>query len=70
MTIDTDGFCYREMPIRSGRGITIISVSRDRVRLTFSEELSRKLELDRNLMFEVALSESESQDLAKFAEWI
>ena len=68
LTMDVEGHCSREMPIRSGTGASIASVLHNRVLLCFTEELAAKLELDRELALEGAVSEAVSRDLRRLAE--
>ena len=68
LTIDADGHCSREMPIRSGSGVAIVSIHRDRARLRFTEELAAKLELDREIEFEGVIPENTRADLSRFAD--
>lgn len=68
LSIDADGHCSREMPVRSGTGVTIVSVHRDRVGLRFTAQLAASLELDHEVEFQGALSEETSADLLRLAE--
>jgi hypothetical protein len=69
LTIDADGHCSREMPIRSGTGVSIVSVRRDHVRLRFTDELASKLELDHEIEFEGTVSENTYKELLCLAEY-
>ncbi len=51
LTIDADGHCSREMPIRSGSNPEIVSVTKDHVQLRFRPELAATLELPPEVRF-------------------
>jgi hypothetical protein len=68
LSIDAEGHCSREMPVRSGTGVTIISVHRDRVCLRFTERLAASLELDHEIEFQAPLSEETSAELLRLAD--
>lgn len=69
LQIDADGFCSREMPIRSGHGPPqIAEVRKDGIHLRFSSELAKKLELDVDVDFLCDLSEKVYDDLCKLKE--
>ena len=65
LTIDLEGHCSREMPVRSGSGVSLLSVSRDSVALSFTQELANKLELDANVEFTGAIPEAVRADIQK-----
>lgn len=69
LTIDVDGHCSREMPIRSGTGVTIVSVLRDRVRLRFSDELAARLQMHDEVEFEGPMTETTYADLLRLADY-
>ena len=69
LTIDADGHCSREMPIRSGTGVSIVSVHRDHVRLRFTDDLASKLELDHEIGFAGIVQEKTYVDLLRLAEY-
>ena len=69
LTIDIDGHCSREMPVRSGTGVEIATVLPDRVRLRFTDQLSARLELDRELEFVGRIPENAYSDLRRLAEY-
>lgn len=69
LTIDVEGHCSSEMPIRSGAGVTIASVLRDRVRLRFTPELAARLELNDEVEFEGNVAEDTHADLLQLAEY-
>ena len=58
LTIDSDGHCSREMPIRSGTGVSIVSVHRDHVCLRFTDELASKIALDHEIEFRGIVSDN------------
>lgn len=68
LMIHADGHCSREMPIRSGTGVSIVSVHRDHVRLRFTDELACKLQLDHELEFVGTIPENTYADLLRLAE--
>ena len=68
LTIDLDGHCSREMPIRSGTGVSIVSVSRDSLTLNFTPQLAGKLELEANLEFVGEFSDAVYADIVRLAE--
>lgn len=68
LTIDTNGFCQREMPFRSGSGIKSISYHRDRIELVFNEQLATKLELPTEISFVDEISAINYEKLLAFAE--
>ena len=70
LTIDADGHCSREMPIRSGTGASIIFVDRDHLRLRFTDELANKLELDREIEFQGIIPENTYADLLRLSEFV
>jgi hypothetical protein len=70
LMIDMDGHCSREMPIRSGTGVTILAVQRDRIRLQFTDELAAKLELDQVVEFLGTISEESYNDLRRLVEYL
>ena len=66
LQIDPDGFCHREMPIRSGDGPPqILEVRSDGFRIRFAPELAEKLELDTDVEFVCELSDQTFDDLCK-----
>ena len=67
LTVDVDGHCRREMPIRSGTGVSIVSVDRDKVRLRLTDDLASKLELDHEIEFAGSVSENAYADLLQMA---
>ena len=67
LTIDLDGHCSREMPVRSGTGVSIISVSQGSVTLNFMPALAEKLELDANVEFTGELPETVRADVQRLA---
>lgn len=69
LTIDADGHCRREMPIRSGTGVSIVSVHCDHVQLRFTDELASKLELDREIEFQGIVPENAYANLLRLAEY-
>jgi hypothetical protein len=69
LTIDADGHCSREMPIRSGIGVSIASVLHDRVHLRFTDALAARLELDPEVEFTGAISENAYAGLSQLAEY-
>ena len=70
LTIDLDGHCSREMPIRSGAGAAIVSVSPDSVALSFTPELAGKLELDTEIEMHGEMSNVVRDDLIRLASLI
>jgi len=70
LTVDIDGHCNREMPIRSGTGVSIASVLPDRVRLRFTPELATRLELKDEVEFEGNISEETYEHLLELAEYL
>jgi len=69
LTIDAEGHCSREMPIRSGTGVSIVSVHRDKVRLRFTDDLASKLELDHEIEFAGNVSENTHADLLQMTDY-
>lgn len=70
LAIDIDGHCHREMPIRSGMGVEIVAVHRDRVHLRFADQLAAKLELDQEIEFAGDISEDACADLRRMAHYL
>ena len=70
LKIDMDGHCSREMPVRSGTGVTILAVQNDRIRLRFTDELAVKLELDQVVEFLGVISEESYNDLRRLGEYL
>jgi hypothetical protein len=70
LTIDIDGHCSREMPIRSGSGVEIGAICRDRVRLRFTPDLAAKLELDTEIELVGDISERVCADLQRLTKWV
>ena len=68
LSIDCDGFCHREMPIRSGAGVTFSSAMKDRVLLRFTPELAEKLRLNEVVEFNGEMSDETYNALLQFAE--
>ena len=68
LTIDADGHCSREMPIRSGIGVWVTSVAHDRVRLQFSNDLAARLELEDEVEFVGQIPEDAYADLLRLSE--
>ena len=46
LKVDIDGFCSRDMPIRSGRGLIDASLGERHLKLEFTSDLGKNLELD------------------------
>ena len=63
LTINADGHCSREMPIRSGVGVEIPEVTGDRVRLSFTNKLASRLELSEDIVFMGCHSALQNQPL-------
>jgi hypothetical protein len=64
-----DSHCSRMMPIRCGQGPPeFVEVARDRVKLRFSPELAKKLELDEEIVIEFAISDQEFEQLERTIE--
>ena len=68
LTIDFDGFCQREMPIRSGLGVELIACQRDRVHLRFTDQLATNLQLATDVCFAAELPKRDYENLLAFAE--
>lgn len=68
LTIDLDGHCSREMPIRSGSHARIVEIAQDRIRMHFPPSLAEKLELDPDVEFCGRLSPGVYADLCRLAE--
>jgi hypothetical protein len=69
-----DGHCSRMMPIRCGKGPPqFVEVTRDRVKIRFSPELAKKLELDEEIVIEFAISDQDFEQLERaikyFSRW-
>lgn len=70
LTIGIDGYCCREMPIRSGNGVEIVDVQIDRVRLRLTERLAANLELDEDVEFAGDIPENVHADLRQLADCV
>jgi hypothetical protein len=68
LTIDVEGFCFREMPISSGHGVTFAAIQPERLRLRFTDELANKLELDQEIEFSGPIPENVLLDLCGLSE--
>lgn len=69
LTIDMDGHCSREMPIRSGLGPPqFLGLQRDRIRLGFTAELAAKLEMEQVVEFQFVLDDATFDQLRQFDE--
>ena len=68
LTIDIDGHCSREMPVRSGTGLGIVDIQDDGVRLSFTPELASKLQLETKVEFAGQIPDDVSSDLRRLAE--
>lgn len=69
LTIDLDGHCSREMPIRSGSEPEIVAVTRDCVQLRFRPELAAKLELPPDVQFCGNFPDEVVADLIRLMEY-
>jgi len=67
LTIDLDGHCSREMPVRSGSGVHVVDVAPDHLALHFDESLALKLELDADVQFAFGFSADVHADLLRLA---
>lgn len=69
LDIDLDGWCTREMPIRSGQGPPKLELlERNRIRLRFSSSLAKKLELDERVEFTFQADDQTFEQLKGFQE--
>jgi hypothetical protein len=65
-----DGHCSRMMPIRSGKGPPeFVELGRDRVKIRFSPELAKKLELDEEIVIEFAINEQDFKQLERTIQY-
>lgn len=65
--INVDGWCGREMPIRSGQGPPqFLEVSNRVVRLRFGDKLAAKLELPNEVTMRIDASPEEVEGLQQF----
>ena len=69
LTIDIDGHCRCEMPVRSGNGVEIAAVLPDRLRLRLPDQLAAQLELDRDIEFVGRIPVNAYTDLQRLAEY-
>ncbi|MDB4794071.1 hypothetical protein OAG51_01495 [Pirellulaceae bacterium] len=67
-TMDIDGHCSREMPVRSGTGVSIVDLQNDCVRLCLTDALAAKLELESEVEFTGQIPGDVATDLRRLAE--
>ena len=66
---DEGGFCTRSGPPRGGRGsITVVTLSRDRLRFRLQPELAQGLELDEEFEISFSISDEEYIQLRRIFE--
>ncbi len=68
LTIDAEGFCHREMPIRSGHGVSIVNLAPERICLRFTDTLASRLELGQEIEFAGRFADNVLADLRRLAD--
>ncbi|QDU86910.1 hypothetical protein Pla175_02640 [Pirellulimonas nuda] len=69
LTIDIDGHCSRNMPIRSGHGPPdFVELQRGYLRIRFEPGLAKRLELDEEITVQFDLDEEDFQAVNQFVE--
>jgi hypothetical protein len=70
LTIQLDGHCSRNMPIRSGNGPPdFVDLKRDRVTLRFDPVLAKELELDEEIEIRFALTDEAFYQLQRTIDY-
>ena len=69
LTIDLDGHCSREMPVRSGTEPEIVAVESDRIQLRFRPELADKLQLETDVEMICDFDDATLADLRRLWEY-
>jgi hypothetical protein len=65
LTIDLEGHCSRNMPIRSGYGLKSVDLHRDRILISFKASLAQQLELDDNIEIGFQISDADFERLQR-----
>jgi hypothetical protein len=69
LTIDLDGHCSRNMPVRSGGGPPHMILERDNIKLRFSPELAKRLLLAEEIEIRFDIGDDEFQSLQRVIDY-